>query len=56
MKLRFLLDRYSMELFVNDGEEALTSLIFTEEAADGVSCEVFGGSIKMKIEHYDLKL
>ena len=55
LKLRLLLDRFSAELFVNDGEKVLTSLIFTDASADGFSCEVYGGSAKLKIKHYEIK-
>lgn len=36
LKLRVLMDKYSMELFLNDGEQAVTVLIFTEEEAQDV--------------------
>lgn len=34
LKLRVLMDKYSIEVFVNDGEKAMTSLIFTELDAE----------------------
>lgn len=37
LKLRVLMDRYSIELFVNDGEQAMTSVIRTPYDAAGVS-------------------
>lgn len=36
LKLRILLDKYSAEIFVNDGESALTSLIITEQSAERI--------------------
>ncbi len=36
LRLRILLDRYSAEIFVNDGEKALTSLIVTPPDAEGI--------------------
>lgn len=37
IKLRLLIDKYSVEVFVNDGEQAITSLIYTDQAANGIS-------------------
>lgn len=36
LKLRIVMDRYSIEIFVNDGEQAMTSVIRTDYCADGV--------------------
>ena len=36
LKLRIILDKYSVEIFVNDGQSALTSLIVTPQEADGI--------------------
>lgn len=36
LKLRILLDRYSCEIFANDGEQVMTSLIFTPQDGCGV--------------------
>lgn len=45
LKLRLLIDKYSVEIFANDGEQAMTSLIYTTQEAkdirfwsDGKSC------------------
>ena len=53
IKLRIVLDRYSMELFVNDGEQAATSMIYTDVNADAISFES-DGSVIMDVEKYDL--
>lgn len=37
IKLRLLIDKYSAEVFVNDGEQAITSLIYTDQAANEIS-------------------
>ncbi len=37
IKLRIILDRYSAEIFINDGEKVMTSLIYTDIGADGIS-------------------
>ena len=35
--LRLILDRYSMELFINDGEQVMSMGIFTDITAEGIS-------------------
>ena len=37
LALRLLMDRESMELFINDGERVVTSLIPTPMEADGIT-------------------
>ena len=46
LKLRIVLDRYSMEIFVNGGEQVLTASIFTDLSADGI---VFSASGEIKL-------
>lgn len=53
IKLRMVLDKYSMELFVNDGEQAATTVIYTDVSADAISFES-SGSVIMDVEKYDL--
>ena len=53
IKLRILLDKYSMEIFVNDGEQAATTVIYTDVSADAISFEAMG-SVIMDVEKYDL--
>lgn len=36
IRLRILMDRYTVEVFVNDGEQAMSSLIYTPMEADGI--------------------
>lgn len=36
VKLRVLLDTWSMELFLNDGEQAVTTLLYTPRCAQDV--------------------
>lgn len=55
LKLRILLDRNSVELFVNDGEKAMSATIFTPADAKGISFKS-GGNTKLDIEKYDLKI
>ena len=55
IKLRIILDRFSLEVFVNDGEQAASAVIYTRQEADAVSFEA-GGSVMMDVEKYDLRL
>lgn len=53
IKLRIILDRYSLEVFVNDGEQAASAVIYTRQEADGVTFEA-GGSARIDVEKYEL--
>ena len=53
IKLRIILDRFSIEVFVNDGEQAASSIIYTRQEANVISFEA-GGSVLMDVEKYDL--
>lgn len=55
IKFRIILDRFSVELFVNDGEQAMSVTIFTPQTADGISFEA-QGKVLMSVEKYDLLL
>lgn len=53
LKLRIILDRFSMEIFVNDGEKVLSLTMYTDQSADGIEfCSE--GSVKMDVVKYDL--
>ena len=54
LKLRIVLDRYSLELFVNDGEQAASFVLYTpkDAASIGFSSD---GALFMDIEKYDLE-
>lgn len=54
LKLRLVLDRFSAEIFVNDGEQAMTMTFYTPQTADGITFECDGQGI-MDIEKYDLR-
>ena len=43
--LRMVLDRYSMELFINGGEQVMSMGIFTDIRADGISFKANGEAI-----------
>ena len=53
VKLRVVMDRHSLELFVNDGEQAATFLLYTPESADSISFEA-RGAVLVDVEKYDL--
>ena len=42
LKLRIILDRFSVEVFVNDGEQVLSATMYTEQTAEGISFFVDG--------------
>ncbi|MBR4456628.1 MAG: glycoside hydrolase family 32 protein [Solobacterium sp.] len=53
IKLRLIIDRFSVEIFVNDGEKAMSAVITTDLSAEGVSffCD---GSVLMNVSCYTL--
>lgn len=55
IKLRVLLDRYSVEVFVNDGEQAASFVLHTPVSADAITFEA-DGAVMMDVEKYDLEL
>ncbi len=54
VKLRVIMDRYSLEVFVNDGEQAATMAIYTPLSAQSVSFEVVEGAAYIDVEQYSL--
>lgn len=53
LKLRMILDRFSVEVFVNDGEQVLTATMYTDQSADGISFFA-NGKVNMDVVKYDL--
>lgn len=55
VKLRLIMDRYSLEVFVNDGEQAASTVIYTPVEAKSISfsCD---GTVLMDVEKYDLEI
>lgn len=53
LDLRIVLDRYSVEVFVGEGERVMTAVFFTEPNADGISF-TSNGSCRMDVTKYDL--
>ncbi len=52
LNLRILMDRYIMEVFVNDGEQVLTSLLYTPLDCDGI--EYSGNQYSYEATKYDI--
>lgn len=50
LKLRFIMDRQSIELFINDGQQVATTAICTPLQADGI-CFNCDGSAVVDIEN-----
>lgn len=55
IKLRILMDKYTIEIFVNDGEQAMTSLIYTPLEAGKIVFESMEAII-FHVEKYDLRM
>lgn len=55
VKFRMILDRYSLEVFINDGEQAASNVIYTSLEAQDIrfSCD---GAALIDVEQYDLEL
>ncbi len=50
---RMILDRFSVEVFVNHGEQTLSATMYTGQSADGFKFFAYG-KVSMDIEKYDL--
>ena len=55
IKLRLILDRYSLEIFVNDGEQAASNVIYTPLEAQDI-CFSCGGTARVDVEQYVLEV
>ena len=53
LKLRLIPDRFSAEVFVNDGEQALSMTLYTPMTANGISFESRGAAL-MDVEKYEI--
>ena len=51
--MRLILDRFSAEVFVNDGEQVMTATIYTEPGADGITFFADGEAV-MDVVRYGL--
>ena len=53
IKLRIILDRFSAEVFINDGEQTMTCTVFTDVSASDISFNT-DGKVLMDVTKYDL--
>ena len=51
--MRVILDRFSAEIFVNDGEQVLSAVLYTEQEAEGISFAA-DGAVRMDVTKYEL--
>ena len=51
LKLRILLDKYSVEIFANDGEKVMSSLFYTPMEADNIVFDS-DGTAQINIKKY----
>ena len=52
---RLILDRFSLEVFVNGGQQAASMVLFTPEQEDGITFRS-EGSARLDAEKYDLEV
>ena len=55
IKFRIVMDRYSMELFINDGEQAASFVLYTPMDAGAISF-ASDGAVFADVEKYELKM
>ena len=55
IRLRLMIDRFSVEIFVNDGEQVMSNTIYTRQSADGISFEAVGGAAVIDVEKYTIE-
>jgi beta-fructofuranosidase len=53
IQLRIIMDRFSVEIFVNDGQQVISSTIYTPLEAESISFEANGMAI-IDVEKYDI--
>ena len=53
LKLRILLDRFSAEIFIGDGEKVMSAALYTPLDAEGISFHA-DGEVMMNVTKYDL--
>ena len=53
IKLRFLMDRFSVEIFINDGVKTATMVLYTPQEADNISFKADGKAL-ISVDKYDL--
>lgn len=55
IKLRIIMDRFSVEIFINDGEKTMSATIYTDMSAKGISFFA-NGKAKINVVKYDLSV
>ncbi|MBR1634820.1 MAG: glycoside hydrolase family 32 protein [Lachnospiraceae bacterium] len=55
IRFRLILDRFSAEIFINDGEKVMSATIYTDISADGISFFA-DGDVTMNVTKYELKV
>lgn len=53
IKMRLIMDKYSVEVFINDGEQVMTTVIMTDPTAKGISF-MADGKVEMDVTKYEL--
>jgi beta-fructofuranosidase len=53
VKIRLILDRYSAEAFINEGEQTITANLYTDMGAQRITFNALG-AVSMNIVKYDL--
>ena len=56
IRLRLMIDRFSVEIFVNDVEQVTSNTIYTRQSADGISFEAVGGAAVIDVEKYTIEM
>ena len=54
LKLRIILDRFSVEVFVNDGEQVMSATMYTRQEADEISF-LADGAANIDVVKYDIR-
>lgn len=55
MEIRILMDKYTIEMFIDGGKYAMSSLIYTNLGSDGIDF-MADGKVDLLIEKYDIKV
>ena len=54
LKLRIVMDRNTLEIFVNDGEQAASFMLYTPLTSDVISFETIDGAALLDVEKFEL--
>ena len=55
VKIRMILDKYSAEIFINDGAQVMSTTFYTPLDADQISFDC-DGSVTVNIDKYDISI